>query len=132
MTDHINGYVDPANGVSFHGWTKDEVKLFLQTIGRFVGAQVKPLQEEITALKAQIAELQENGVRYCGVYQRALTYKRGDQVTFDGARHTALRDIRPCEAPLKSDGWQLSDKSAERRLPTKNGARPQTVVEKRP
>ena len=101
-------------------WIRKEL---LPTISRFVRTEIRktvePLQDEIAALKTRVAELEENGIRYCGIYQRALPYRRGDQVTHDGARHTALRDIQPCEAPLKSDGWQLSDKSIERRLPTK-------------
>ena len=120
-----NGHVDPAAAVSFRGWPQNEVKLFLQTIGRFVASQTKPLKDRIAELEARLEEVEKNGVRYCGVYQRALNYRRGDQVTHDGARHIALRDIQPCEAPLKSDGWQLSDKSErEPRKPTKGGARP--------
>ena len=69
-------------------WFRKEL---LPTIGRYVEAQLKPLRK-------RIEELEASGIKYCGVYQRALTYKRGDVVTHDGARHTALRDIQPCES----------------------------------
>ena len=131
MTQTTNGHVDPAAGVRFQGWTRDEAKLLLQTIGRYVNAQVLPLKARIAELETRLEEVEKNGVRYCGVYQRALSYRRGDQVTHEGARHTALREIAPCEAPLKSEGWQLSDKS-ERRLPTKGGARSQTMEKRTP
>ena len=67
---HTNGQIDPADGVSFAGWPRNEVKLFLQTVGRFVAAQTKPLQDRIAELETQVAELQAGGVKFSGTYQR--------------------------------------------------------------
>ena len=58
----------------------EQLKLLAQTVGRYVGHQLKPLQAEIAALKAQVAELQERGVKFSGTYQRAQSYKRGEWV----------------------------------------------------
>ena len=125
-----NGHIDPAvskAGVSFHGWTKDEAKLLLQTIGRYVNDQVKPLRKEIAELKAQIAELEAR--KFSGVHQRALSYKCGAQVTFDNALWTAITDVGPGEVPGQSLKWQLCFRQIQpARLPTKGGPRPETTV----
>ena len=125
-----NGHIDPAvstAGVSFHGWTRDEAKLLLQTIGRYVNAQVRPLQKEIETLKAQIGELEAR--KFSGVHQRALSYKCGAQVTFDNGLWVAITDVGPGEVPGQSPKWQLAFRQIEpARLPTKGGPRPETTM----
>ena len=114
-----------------NGWTKDETKLLLQTVGRFVGAQVKPLQEEIAQLKARIAELEATGIKFVGSYQRAAEYRRGDVTNYDGAMWVATCAVPPQEVPGKSVCWQLSVKSySNARQPTLGGARAQSIVER--
>ena len=96
-------------------------KLFLQTVGRFVAqriaerliplaAQIDGLKAEVRELKSQMREVQEGGVRYCGVYQRAAEYRRGDVISYDGSMWVALRSTDPMEIPGKSACWQLSVK----------------------
>ena len=97
-------------------------KLFLQTVGRFVAqrigerllplqAQVDQLTAEVRDLKSQVRELEEGGIKYCGVYQRAAVYKRGDCVSYGGSMWCAIADVQPTELPPgKSDHWQLSVK----------------------
>jgi hypothetical protein len=111
-------------------------KLFLTQIGRYVEAQVKPLRERIAELETRIAELEMTGIKFVGSYQRAAVYKRGDVCNYDGAMWVCTCDTPPMEVPGKSVCWQLSVKSMNGkdqwpRLPTKGGARPQTIVEKR-
>jgi hypothetical protein len=72
------------------------------TIAEFVAAAVAPL-------KLRIAELEKGGLKYCGVYQRALDYKRGSLVTFEGSAWCALVDTR--EVPGRSNSWQLAVKA---------------------
>jgi hypothetical protein len=145
-----NGHVDPAawaelnrvatraaivDGVSFRGWTKDEVQVFLKTIGRFVTDQTRPLRDEIAKLKARVAELEECGTKFCGTWQRANAYKRGEWVGFDGSGWVALGDVAPLEQPGTSDKWQLVIRAGrdarDQRLPTKGGARAETIVQRR-
>jgi hypothetical protein len=101
-------------------------KLFLRTVGRWVAARFKkeiaPLIERIDQLetqvreqKAQVRELQTRGVRYCGIYQRAMGYERGDCTTHDGAMWVVIADeAKPMEAPGKSAAWQLCWKAARK------------------
>ena len=100
-----------ADAVSLNGWTQAEFKLILQTIGRFVGAQVKPLQEEIAKLKARIEELEMTEIKFVGTYQRPQSYRRGDVCNYEGGMWVAVCDTPPMEVPGKSVCWQLSVKS---------------------
>jgi hypothetical protein len=121
MTEHI----DPATFVSFAGWPRSEVNTFLKTIGRFVGAQVKPLQKEIAELKARLEEVEKRGVEYQGVYQRAQSYRRGALTTYDGSLWACVSDAEPNEAP-PNPKWQLCAKAgrdAPRQPTTGSGRR---------
>ena len=110
-----------GNGVEPYAKVPDWLRTMLQTVGRYVHAQTKPLELRIAKLEAQVAELQEGGIKYCGVYQRAGVYSRGSLVTHDGAMFCAVKDAAPAQAPLTSDCWQLAVKAGRDapRLPTK-------------
>lgn len=87
-------------------------KLFLQTVGRFVAERMKPLQLRIAQLETQVRELKEAGIRYCGTYQRAIDYKRGDLVSHDGSMWIVVADAaKALEIPGKSPSWQLCVKA---------------------
>lgn len=127
MTDYMNGHAAKSDGVSFHGWTKDERTLFLQTIGRYVEDRIKlataPLLKRLEELEAR---------KFCGVHQRAQSYKAGSQVTHDGALWICIEDAAPNECPGSSLKWQLGVKAVGRQ-PTKHGElRPHPPVERRP
>lgn len=64
------------------------------------------MSETTAKLEARIVELEGQGVRYCGVFQSAMAYKRGDLVTFDGSMWVALRNV-VVEKPGASESWQL-------------------------
>jgi hypothetical protein len=64
----------------------------------------------IKALETRLVEIEQKGVEYKGIYQRALTYRRGSLTTFDGSMFVALRDVAENETPGKGDGWQLAVK----------------------
>jgi hypothetical protein len=83
---------------------RDEAhKEFCKLIGKFVGEQVNPL-------KKQIAELEAGGIKYCGVYQRAIQYRRGDVVTYDGSMFCAVGNPPLGESPNQGLNWQLAAK----------------------
>src|SRR5262245_49880018 len=88
---------------------------WVQGVALFVADTIKvatePLQKEIDKLRARVAELETSSVlKYSGVYQKALQYKRGDAVTFDGSLHIAVADVKPGEMPMQSPAWQLAVK----------------------
>ena len=68
---------------------------------------IGPLAERVTALEKQVRQ-----VRFCGTYQRALHYERGNLVTFRGSLWSALCDGpgAPGENPAE---WQLAVKNGE-------------------
>jgi hypothetical protein len=72
--------------------------------------------DEIEALKARIAELESGAMKYCGVHQASIAYRKGHVVTFDGAAWCDTRDVS-VERPGHGDGWQLMVKSG-RDMPT--------------
>src|SRR5262245_52224532 len=84
---------------------------FIRDLGQFVCDQIKPLQAEIKELKARIAELELTGIKFCGTYQRAAQYKRGDVCNHDSSMWVAVCETPPMEVPGKSNCWQLSVKS---------------------
>jgi hypothetical protein len=87
-----------------------------KAIAQFV---VDEIARAITPLRERIAQLEQRGVEYCGVYQRAVGYRRGAIVTFDNHMHVAVTDVEPNQAPLQSSAWQLCLKGAhDRRAPT--------------
>lgn len=67
----------------------------------------------LTDLQKRVSELEENGARFRGVYQRALPYRRGDQTTFKGSLWTALDDVPEGKPPGENVAhWQLAAKGA--------------------
>ena len=110
-----------GNGVEHYAKVPDWLRTMLQTVGRYVHAQTKPLELRIAKLEAQIEELQVSGFKYAGVWQRAGSYSKGTVVTFDGSMFVAVKNAQPAQAPLTSDCWQLAVKAGRDapRLPTK-------------
>ena len=72
-------------------------------------ARVVALDARLKAVEECVNKIDGRGIRYCGVYQRAQFYERGDVVTSAGGCWIALRDVDPTEAP-GSAAWQLAVK----------------------
>jgi hypothetical protein len=68
------------------------------------------LAEKLDALESRIRSIEDRGLKYCGVYQRASTYQRGDVTTHKGALWICLQPT--FETPGASDSWQLAVKAA--------------------
>ena len=67
---------------------------------------LKFLAAEIKTLKLNMREVQEGGIRYLGIYQRALIYNKGDIVTYGGSMWACLSD-NTSEKPGNCSSWQL-------------------------
>ncbi len=67
---------------------------------------IEGLQTKVKELRLELQAVKTKGIEYKGVYQRALSYAKGDVVTADGSCWVCLGD--PKGAPAKDfDGWQL-------------------------
>lgn len=99
--------------------TEEEKVALLKAINIFVREEIlkafQPLRERMDALESA-------GIRYCGIYQRAMEYKRGDTVTHDGSMWVATCETPPHQIPGNSSRWQLAVKhgqnAAQPRQPT--------------
>ena len=65
-------------------------------------------------LRERIIELEKRGVSYCGIYQRAAVYRRGDICTVDGSMYVAINNVEPGEEPGKGGNWVLSSETRQR------------------
>ena len=106
-------------------WVRKEL---LPTIGRFVKAQVRPLQQRIEELETRMVEFQ-----YCGVWHEG-TYKRGNFVTHDGSVWHCNVDTctKPGTDPV---AWTLAVKRGKDnapRLPTQHSSRQPPVLHRTP
>jgi hypothetical protein len=70
--------------------------------------------DRVRKLEARIDAIEENNMKFCGVWQRALSYSRGSLTTHDGSLWCAVRDVCADERPgAGSTGWQLAVKRGE-------------------
>jgi hypothetical protein len=88
------------------GWTPEQLRApprrcdMLDLVGT--------LAEAVEMLHDRIDEMEKSGVRFRGIYQRAATYKRGDQVTYKTGLWTALQGVPEGTIPGETPAfWQL-------------------------
>jgi hypothetical protein len=70
---------------------------------------IKGLRDDLTAARAEIAELREKSMRFQGTYSAALTYTRGDVVLRDG-QPWYCRSLTPTTTRPPGDDWVLMAK----------------------
>lgn len=75
--------------------------------------RIECLENQLKNLSEKAAELEDRGLKYCGTWQRALDYRRGDCVTHKGSLWTAVKATNKAPDEAASD-WQLSAKGAQR------------------
>lgn len=82
LVDAIRGYIDPA---------------------------LDALHTRIDQLETQLKEQQTRGLDYCGTWQKAMRYRRGDAVTHEGSLWISLKADN--DQPVESaSAWQLAVK----------------------
>lgn len=102
-----------------HGTRTAKLAFRLGVAGKLTADQalilVGELAEHFRKLKARIEELEshkkqmeEYGIRYCGVWQRAIgdLYKKGAVVTHDGSAWVCVKDFPELE-PGTCNEWQM-------------------------
>jgi hypothetical protein len=74
--------------------------------------EVKALKQEVKALKQEVEALkaQPKSLDYCGVWQRAIEYRRNQATTHRGSIWSCLTDARGIEPGTAPAIWQLSQK----------------------
>lgn len=96
-------------------YTPEELRRPLSTrcVHALIAATTASTAAKLRVLSARVEQLEAGGVRYAGIWQRALSYPKGTVVTSDGGMWVALRDTsegeKPGEAP---NAWQLAAKAA--------------------
>jgi hypothetical protein len=73
------------------------------------GADGANFSSRLDSAEKRLDATEGRGLRFCGVYQRAAEYQRGDAVTADGSLFIALTD-NPQGDPGGSNDWQLAVK----------------------
>lgn len=86
---------------------------YTMATGVVLGVQLIKALERIEKLESELAVLAERGLKYCGTWQRAMDYRRGDCVTHKGCLWTAVKSTDKAPDESASD-WQLSAKGAQR------------------
>lgn len=71
----------------------------------------RAIKSATAPLIARIEELEDRGLKFCGVHQRAQSYRRGDSVTHKGSLWTALEATN--SEPGTGPSWQLSAKGSQ-------------------
>jgi hypothetical protein len=69
--------------------------------------------DQIKELNDRLLAVESGGIRYCGVWQKAMGYPRGSVVTSDGSAWCALKDVPDGEKPGASECWQLMVKAGK-------------------
>src|SRR4051794_27247348 len=71
--------------------------------------QSQGIQRELLKLAERLDALEANGLKFAGVYSKALSYKKGTLIHWRGSAWIATRDIDPGEAePDKTNpAWHL-------------------------
>lgn len=72
---------------------------------------VAPLVEKLNELEDRIEQLEAGGIKYCGTWQRAQDYRRGDTCTHAGSLWVALKEAPSGREPGSDAAfWQLAVK----------------------
>lgn len=65
----------------------------------------------IEQLESRLGEVEKGGISFGGLYQRALSYKKGCIVTYKGSAWIALSDIAGGVEPTTTAHWALMVKA---------------------
>ncbi|TBZ34589.1 transposase [Rhizobium leguminosarum bv. viciae] len=98
------------------GYSIEDLRLPLsrRMVHALVAATTAATAVKLKALSARITALEESGIRYQGVFQRATSYARGDTVTCAGGLWIALKAVPEGSVPGSDSAyWQLAAKGGK-------------------
>ncbi len=78
-----------------------------------IAKRAEPIEARLAAFEARLSGVETKAARYCGVWQRALGYARGDLATHEGSLWSCISDSTT-EEPGTSKAWQLGAKGGAR------------------
>lgn len=88
-----------------------ELRDFLTAVARetkeLVRREQAPILERLAQLEARLAVAESRGLKFLGVWQRAMDYRPGDTVTADGSLWVATAACQS-ERPGTGPAWQLA------------------------
>jgi hypothetical protein len=80
-------------------------------LGQWLGEEFRRFDQRISELQKRLVEIETRGIEYCGTFQRAVGYRKGSCVTFDGSMWVAVVGTEPNESPKTSSKWVLCVKA---------------------
>ncbi|WP_406828696.1 hypothetical protein [Microbulbifer sp. ARAS458-1] len=89
---------------------KSSAKILFDSVRELIDKRQKPLLKRIEDLESKLESIESKGLDYCGTYQRALRYERGDVVTHKGSMWVHVYDSSCNYEPGSSPYWQLAVK----------------------
>lgn len=108
------------------GYSTEELKgpVSRRMVHALVAGVTAATSAKLKALAARLEEVESDGIRYSGCYQRALGYRRGSVVTFASSMWVALDDVPAGVQPgSNAAAWQLSQKGEPRARKQTEGRR---------
>jgi hypothetical protein len=80
-------------------------------ISEYLAENVLPVLQELQDMRRRVSAIEDRGIKYCGIYQRYLDYKRGDIVTCDGAMWIATVNSTGVKPGGDAAVWLMTSKS---------------------
>lgn len=84
-------------------------EVFAPIVREYVVRNVQPIVDRLVAAEGRISQIEAGGIKFCGVHQRALEYKKGAVVVADGSSWISLDDENR-DVPGTSGRWVLMAK----------------------
>jgi N-dimethylarginine dimethylaminohydrolase len=100
----------PQKPVQFSQQTYAAMKGAIIGLGAQMSATFALAAHRRIELEKRIEAIEGRGIKYAGIWQRAVRYERGDVTTDGGSAWIALKQVEGVR-PGDGDGWQLMVKA---------------------
>jgi hypothetical protein len=107
VRDIVNAVVDPAKE-----YAQTVGKSITDTLTKRIEDEIRPLVIKIDGLERRLAEFEQSGMRYAGIFSRVCSYDRGSVVSHSGASWFCLRSHTGLVPGAAPDAWIMVAKGA--------------------